>query len=199
MPSIANSVKNKARLFFAIELPQAVKNKLELMQQTNPVFSGRAVSPHNFHITLEFLGAIDPNLIHDLADAISIPAIKPFPVTIEPYAYYPKTEIGCIEVTQGKQTLKKIKDHINHCLANEGLHFAKGKHNFRPHTTLFRDCQPIDAIDQAIVQSIDLEFNVESFCLMQSHQNDKGVYYEVIDEWPVYEPSIKEQFFGIKH
>jgi len=195
MPSIANSVKNKARLFFAIELPQEIKNKLEIIQQTTPVFSGRAVSPHNFHITLEFLGAIDKNLLHDLADATSIPAIKPFPIAIERYAYYPKTEIGCVEVTQGKQTLKKIKEHINQCLASEGLHFAKSKHSFRPHVTLFRDCQPIDAIDQ----TIDLAFEVESFCLMQSHQNEKGVYYEVIEEWPVYEPSIKEQFFGIKY
>ncbi len=194
MSSITNSVKNKARLFFAIELTQELKNQLEVLQQTNPVFVGRPVKPHNFHITLQFLGSVERQLIHDLSDSIEIPEIKPFSVSIEHYAYYPKTEIGCVEVEKGKQELSAIKSHLSRCLANQGLHFAKDKHSFRPHITLYRECQPLGDIQQAL----NFELKVERFCLMESIQNDKGVYYEVLEEWPVYEPSIKEQFFGIK-
>ncbi|RDX35297.1 RNA 2',3'-cyclic phosphodiesterase [Kangiella sp. HD9-110m-PIT-SAG06] len=194
MSSIANSVKNKARLFFAIELPQELKNQLELLQQTNPVFVGRTVKPHNFHITLQFLGSVDRQNIHDLADSIEIPGIKPFSAAISHHAYYPKTEIGCVEISEGKQKLKEIKSHINRCLANAGFHFAKDKHDFRPHITLYRECQALGDIEQLLT----FDFPIESFCLMESVQNEKGVYYEVIEEWPVYEPSIKEQFFGIK-
>lgn len=193
MSSIANSVKNKARLFFAIELAQSVKNQLELLQQNDPVFVGRAVKPHNLHITLQFLGAVDRSQIHDLADAIEIPEIKPFQVKIERYAYYPGNEIGCVEVTQGKQQLKDIKTHINRSLANAGLHFSKDKHSFRPHITLFRECQPLGVLETPL----DIQFKAQNFCLMESIQNNKGVYYEVIEDWPVYQPSIKEQFFGI--
>ena len=194
MSSITNSVKNKARLFFAIELTQALKNQLEILQQTNPVFVGRPIKPHNFHITLQFLGSVERQLIHDLIDSIKIPEIKPFSVSMEHYAFYPKAEVGCVEVQKGKQELSDIKSHLNRCLANEGIHFSKDKHSFRPHITLYRECQPLGDIQQAL----SLEFKVERFCLMESIQNDKGVYYEVIEELPVYEPSIKEQFFGIK-
>lgn len=194
MSSIANSVKNKARLFFAIELSQSLKNQLELLQTSNPAFTGRAVSPHNFHITLQFLGAVTVNKIPDLIEAINIPHIKPFSLSLERYAYYPKTDIGCIEIIEGKQRLKEIKRHINSCLGYAGLAISKDNHSFRPHITLFRDCQPLLGLEKAL----DFECRVEAFCLMQSHQNDKGVYYEVLEEWPIYEPSIKEQFFGVK-
>lgn len=194
MSSITNSVKKKARLFFAIELSQELKNQLEVLQQSNPVFVGRPVKPHNFHITLQFLGSVEHQLIHDLIDCVEIPGIKPFLGSIEHYAYYPKNEIGCVEVQKGKQRLSALKSHLSRCLANEGLYFAKDKHSFRPHITLYRECQPLGDIQQVL----NLEFKVERFCLMESIQNDKGVYYEVLEEWPVYEPSIKEQFFGIK-
>jgi 2'-5' RNA ligase len=194
MSSIANSVKNKARLFFAIELPQAVKDQLELLQQTHSPFSGRAVKPHNFHITLQFLGAVDRSTIHDLADSIESPQIKPFNLNIERFAYYPKTEIGCVEINQGQQQLKSLKKYINSSLSQAGFHFAKDKHEFRPHVTLSRECQPLGDIQKIL----DISFKAESFCLMESIQNEKGVYYEVLEEWPIYEPSIKEQFFGIR-
>ncbi len=194
MSSIANSGKKMARLFFAIELPQPLKNQLELLQQTNPVFLGRAVKVHNFHITLQFLGAIAPDDIDDLIEAIQIPSIKPFSASIDHYAYYPKNEIGCVEIVEGKQQLSDLKEHINRCLANAGQHFAKDRHSFKPHVTLFRDCQPVADIERLV----DLNFEIDHFCLMQSHQNHKGIYYEVLEEWPTYEPSIKEQLFGIK-
>lgn len=194
MSSIANSVKNKARLFFAIELSQDLKNKLEILQKSSPVFAGRPVKPHNFHLTLQFLGAVPHQDIHDLIDSIDTPNIKPFELSIDRYAYYPNTEIGCVEILEGKQHLKQLKTHINQCLASAGLHFSKDKHEFRPHITLFRESQPIGDI----LQPLDLSCKVERFCLMESVQNEKGVYYEVLEEWPVYEPSIKEQFFGIK-
>ncbi|AOE50750.1 RNA 2',3'-cyclic phosphodiesterase [Kangiella sediminilitoris] len=194
MSSIANSGKNMARLFFAIDLPQHLKNKLELLQQTNPAFMGRAVNPHNFHITLQFLGSVAPDTVDEIIEAVSIPGIRPFSTSIERYAYYPKNEVGCVEVSQGNLKLKDLKNHISRCLADAGLHFAKDRHSFRPHVTLFRECQALSEIEQAL----DLSFTVDHFCLMQSHQNHKGVYYEVIEEWDTYEPTVKEQFFGIK-
>jgi len=194
MSSIANSVKKKARLFFAIELPQATKNQLEKLQHTNPIFVGRAVKPHNFHITLQFLGDVEKSAIPDLIESIEIPQIKAFEVNIQQYAYYPKVEIGCVEINEGKQFLKALKKHINRSLLQNGFRFNKDKQEFRPHITLFRQCQPLGIIEQPL----SLTFNVDKFCLMQSVQNNKGAYYEVLEEWPIYQPSIKEQFFGIQ-
>lgn len=194
MFSIANSVKNKARLFFAIDIPQNTKYRLEKIQQNNPAFAGHAVKVHNFHITLQFLGSLDRQKIPDLIDTIDSPGIKPFSLSLEHYAYYPKAEVGCIEVVQGKDKLKEARKHINQSIAQEGFYAPKEKHGFRPHVTLFRECQPITDLQQILA----IELKVEGFSLMESVQNEKGVYYKVLEEWPLYQPSLKEQFFGFK-
>ena len=192
MPSIAKSDKNMARLFFAIELPQELKNQLELLQKMCP-FAGRPVSPHIFHITLLFLGEISHHQLHDVLDAIEIPAIKPFQIELKQFAFYPKAEVGCIEVAANDE-LMQLHQHISRNLKQAGIHIKQSSKPFRPHITLFRDA----TVQSEITQTASYSLEVDRFCLMESQFNQKGVYYEVIEEWPTYEPSIKEQFFGIK-
>lgn len=181
-----------ARLFFAIELPQELKNQLELLQKMCP-FAGRPVSPHNFHITLLFLGEISHHQLHDVLDAIEIPAIKPFQIELKQFAFYPKAEVGCIEVAANDE-LMQLHQHISRNLKQAGIHIKQSSKPFRPHITLFRDA----TVQSEITQTASYSLEVDRFCLMESQFNQKGVYYEVIEEWPTYEPSIKEQFFGIK-
>lgn len=192
MPSIAKSDKNMARLFFAIDLPQELKNQLELLQKMCP-FAGRPVSPHNFHITLLFLGEVSRHQLDDILEAIEIPAIKPFEIELRQFAYFPKAEVGCLEIEPNEQLIQ-LHQHINRKLKQSGIHIKQSGKPFRPHITLFRDA----TVQSEITQTVDFELNVDHFCLMESQFNQKGVYYEVVEEWPTYEPTIKEQFFGIK-
>lgn len=193
MPSIAKSDKNMTRLFFAIDLPQDLKNQLELLQRQCP-FVGRAVSPHNFHITLLFLGEFPRNQLDDVLDAIEIPDIKPFKVQLHHFAFYPKAEVGCLEIV-ANEPLIELHQHISRNLKQAGIHIKQSTKPFRPHITLYRDA----TVQSDISHSVDYQLTVDHFCLMESQFNQKGVYYEVIEEWPTYEPTIKEQFFGIKY
>ncbi len=192
MPSITKSDKNMTRLFFAIDLPQAFKNQLELLQKQCP-FAGRAVSPHNFHITLLFLGEFPRNQLDDILDSIEVPAIKPFQLQLNQFAYYPKAEVGCLEIVPN-EPLTDLHQHISRNLKQSGIHIKQTTKPFRPHITLYRDA----IVQSDISNSVDYQLKVDHFCLMESQFNQKGVYYEVIEEWPTYEPTIKEQFFGIK-
>lgn len=192
MPSIAKSDKNMARLFFAIALPQDLRNQLELLQKMCP-FTGRPVSPHNFHITLLFLGELSRTQLDNIIEAIEIPAIKPFQIELNQFAYYPKAEVGCLEVAPSEQ-LTELHQHISRNLKQAGIHFKQSTKPFLPHITLYRDA----TINAEISQSVHHQLKIDHFCLMESQFNQKGVYYEVIEEWPTYEPTIKEQFFGIK-
>ena len=192
MPSIAKSDKNMARLFFAVEIPQALRNQLELVQNSSP-FTGRAVSPHNFHITLLFLGEVSRHQLDDILEAIEVPGIKPFTVGLQQFAYYPRAEVGCLEVISSAQLIQ-LHQHIQRNLKQAGIHIKQSSKPFRPHITLFRDA----TVQSEITQTVDYELTIDHFCLMESQFNQKGVYYEVLEEWPTYEPTIKEQFFGIK-
>ena len=180
------------RLFFAIELPQELKNQLELLQRQCP-FTGRPVSPHNFHITLLFLGELPDSQLDGILEAIEVPEIKPFEIELKQFAYYPKAEVGCLEVTPNEQLIE-LHQHIRQNLKQAGIHIKLPNKPFRPHITLYRDA----TIQSEISVSVRYQLKVEHFCLMESQFNQKGVYYEVIEEWPTYEPTIKEQFFGIK-
>lgn len=192
MPSLTKSDKNMTRLFFAIDLPQELKNQLELLQRLCP-FAGRPVSPHNFHITLLFLGEFPRNQLDDFLEAIDVPAIKPFEIQLNQFAYYPKAEVGCLEVTPNDQ-LTALHQHISRNLKQADIHIKQSTKPFRPHITLYRNA----TIQSEITESVYHQLKVDHFCLMESQFNQKGVYYEIVEEWPTYEPTIKEQFFGIK-
>jgi len=192
MPSLTKSDKNMTRLFFAIELPQELKNQLELLQRQCP-FTGRPVSPHNFHITLLFLGELPDSQLVGILEAIEVPEIKPFEIELKQFAYYPKAEVGCLEVTPNEQLIE-LHQHIRRNLKQAGIHIKLPNKPFRPHITLYRDA----TVQSDISNNVDYQLKVAHFCLMESQFNQKGVYYEVVEEWPTYEPTIKEQFFGIK-
>ena len=59
------------RLFIAAELPEEMRNALaETSALLRANLRGRFVAPDSFHVTLAFLGDVDPWRIDDAADAI---------------------------------------------------------------------------------------------------------------------------------
>ncbi|NVK21861.1 MAG: RNA 2',3'-cyclic phosphodiesterase [Kangiellaceae bacterium] len=180
-----------ARLFFAIDLAQNTKDYLEKIQRQHH-FLGHPISPHNFHITLKFLGYLPQDRIEELIDAITIPQIQPFQIQLSSLAYYPKAQIGCIEPNEGSAQLLELRNRILNNLATKKFPFKKDKNNYRPHVSLYRQCTP----NTDLSTRYKFVAEVRSFSLMQSLFNDKGVYYHTIEEWPIYQPSLKEKILG---
>lgn len=197
MSKMAKSNKNMARLFFAVDLPQNIKDKLSIIQQQKP-FLGRAVNPHNFHLTLKFLGNCDPEQTDELMDSTTIPQINPFSAFFEQLIYFTHTDIGAIAPKIIPTPLLQLRTHIVQNISQTTLPKSKEKFSYQPHITLFRDCIAPTELSEHPEAKTNIELTINNFCLMQSINNSKGVYYKTLAEWPIYQPNLKISFSGNK-
>ena len=73
------------------------------------------------------------------------------------------------------------------------LDFIKrAKKRFHPHITLARDAEP----PLTLAEDANITTTIHHLSLMESISIKSGVHYEVVEQWPLYKPSIKEQLLG---
>ena len=68
------------RLFTAIEIPAAMRQRLSLIRA--PLPGAKWIEPENMHITLRFAGDVDGRTAEEFAGSLASVSAKPLPVTI---------------------------------------------------------------------------------------------------------------------
>lgn len=182
-----------ARLFFALAIPQSTKDIIESIQ-AHQHFSGKPINPHNFHMTLKFLGEILDAQCDELIDTVAPPNIKPFQIEFGTLAYFAKAKLGCLEPKEVPAELLALVAHIEKSIKHCHLRLKKSHKAYRPHITLYRQAD----ITSSLEKVYDVTLEVTHFYLMESVFNKKGVYYKEVAQWPLYQPSLKEQILGIE-
>ncbi len=176
------------RLFFSIGLPDQTKDEICFWQKEFRESLERGVKwvdKDNLHITLLFLGMIKKEKIDDLIKKAENVKISPFTVTMNKISYFPenkkRAKMICVEGISPEATelQKKIKNAVS-----PGFSTVDDK-SFYLHITLgrikkwsFRE-MPIIEIPE-INESVDIEFNVDSFNLQESRLTNKGAIYTKI-------------------
>src|SRR5690349_8315737 len=69
------------RLFVALELPEAVRRHLALLQAGVP--GARWIEPANLHLTLRFIGEVEDGLLHEIDEALLGIRAPSFDLTLE--------------------------------------------------------------------------------------------------------------------
>src|SRR3989338_4151363 len=82
------------RLFIAIELPDGVKECLSLIQekilgQLSQEDKIKPVKKEQMHLTLKFLGEVQPNNIKEIKDALKEIKLAPFSVELSNIGVFP--------------------------------------------------------------------------------------------------------------
>lgn len=182
--------KGKFRLFFAIELSSAIQTQLLEFQSSIELEQANPVPAENFHITLSFLGDTNEKQLETIMDNFVSPEISPFTLTTQALVYWPKPKVACISVEDAENQLAMCKKQIEKQLNSFGLrHFDKK--SFSPHITLFRQVE----IPPKENLPINAKLKVSHLSLLCSRQSRNGVYYELVEEWPLV-GSIKHQLTG---
>lgn len=140
----------------------------------------------NFHITLEFLGEIEPNTLPILTETLSqvaknhqsfrlnVGGVGAFPAWKRPHTVW--TSVG------GElRELNKLRDELHHELAQKG--FILEDRSFKPHLTLISRPE-LDHLDLASVQTKLLgEFLVREVVLFESKViRGKRIYTHLFEE-----------------
>lgn len=122
------------RIFIAIDLPEKIKEELYDIERKIKGINGKGVEKENIHITLKFLGEIQPDFLEKIKEKLQNVKYKKFYIRIGSFGMF-NDRVLWMGISKG------FEDIINlHNLIDEELSKLKIErdYNFQPHITLYR-------------------------------------------------------------
>jgi len=162
------------RVFFAINLPKNIKEKISLFVKSSKI-SGELVPKDNYHITLKFIGEAGDDEIKALINGAEKIKLKEFDCSIEKLGLFGNCKHPSIvfaALSKGLSELGKLSELIHKSSKNYEMSF-----DFQPHITLARNPEMLG------IEKYDFcpeNFRVKSFCLMKSLASGSNVKYKVV-------------------
>ena len=175
------------RTFIALELPPSVISMLGKVQEDLKSMGLRAkwVRPGNIHLTLKFLGNINPTDIDNIGGAMvdAVGEIETFNLVAEGIGVFPgikRPRVIWVGLKGQVQLLFAMQRLLEDSLA--ALGYKKEKRPFKGHLTLGRFRQTIspDTIQQCIRKYADLsseKFTARRIILFKSDLKPTGAVY----------------------
>jgi RNA 2',3'-cyclic 3'-phosphodiesterase len=177
------------RTFIAIPLPAESRSMLEKMQQSLRVHRAevRWTAIPSIHLTLKFLGEVDPEIIPKLSESISGVSGEesPFELRLQGLGCFPNLNaprvIWC-GIEGGTESLSRLQHKVESVCAEFG--FAREDRTFHPHLTLGRvngkkNLQPLlDCIK--IGSELESSFQADHFNIYRSVLKPQGAEYTVL-------------------
>ena len=191
------------RLFLAIDLPDHVRDHLgevrTRLERALPKVSCTRLE--NLHITLKFLGDVDPKRVGDITESLGRISVSPIELSAERVECFPAR--GPIRIVTAAMTgtltpLRALADAIEQRC--KFLGFEREQRAYKPHVTLAR-ARPI--LSAKFRQTADEEtgdlfpgpsFAPGEFVLMDSKQSPKGSVYTPVARFPI--PSETREKFS---
>jgi len=134
----------KVRSFIAIELPAELRQGLARIQARLKVDKPRVkwVDPNSIHLTLKFLGNVDPAMIGAITQAMtkSTQSISPFQLEVQQglgaFPNLKRVQVVWVDLGGELEKLGQLQGLLETSLSSLG--FAPETRAFKPHLTLAR-------------------------------------------------------------
>lgn len=173
------------RVFSAVEIEDE-KTLEKLKQVRNETGHGfRPVPEEKMHITLQFFKDIDQEEINEIKQVLHHTELQPFTAEIKGLSAFPSEDyIKVIWAGVEAEEMHKLKTQVSQHEVG-----AEEKEDFRPHITLHRvdSISPEEKEDlhkafKKYRDEVITEITVEKVKLFESHVEEEGPSYEVLDE-----------------
>jgi len=167
------------RLFVALALPAALKTQLALLAGGIP--GARWVPPENYHLTLRFIGEVEPWRAQEVDDALAGIRAPGFALSLRGLGTFEKGgRINALWVGAEKsEGLAFLQTKVETALQRAG--FEPERRRFAPHVTLARTERAPPEKLIAFVQAHNLfrapPVDVEHFTLFSSHLGKEQALY----------------------
>ena len=187
------------RVFVALSISQAAKLTLKtaLGDLAALVPSGvRWADPEGLHLTLKFLGDVEPALVNDIAEIIrqSAKTVLPFQVQLSGLGMFPnarRPRVLWAGLQGDLEPLQELQAKLEDGMA--ALGFSRERRPFSPHLILGRIREQLpDAIRRHIAEAISAVtmpaselWLVESAYLVRSHLAPEGATYSALTGAPL--------------
>ncbi len=131
------------RLFIAFSLNEkASTDLLSLATRYYVATTNEWYPPEKLHLTVQFLGDVDPQNLPMIAHAIAqvFRSVKAFELDITEFAVFGNKTLVALTTNPPKlqRLQQRLEQALHPCMA------AKDSHQFRPHVTLSRNCAADD-------------------------------------------------------
>jgi 2'-5' RNA ligase len=166
------------RLFFAL-WPE--RSTCAAIAQRLPEWSagldGRLLRPDQWHVTLEFIGAVDAGRRPALQSAAATVSMPEFELQFDRCEYWPQPQVACLVASVTPAPLARFVSLLRAALAQ--VHVEPDHRPYQPHVTLARKVR--SATDMPVQPP--LCWPATGFALVRSTSDPTGSRYEPVHWW----------------
>lgn len=173
------------RLFVAIDIPEEIKSYFRILQDKLPDAKMRKTS--DFHLTLKFLGSVQPDKKEQIENILRKLNFKPFTAKLEKIGIFGSKNFPRVIWVSMRvpEWLFEMQRHLEELLAPLGF---EEENRFSPHITLSRVkfVKDPDKFNEEIakIKVEEKSFPVNSFHLFESKLGREGAVYNKLSEFP---------------
>ncbi|PYO00958.1 MAG: RNA 2',3'-cyclic phosphodiesterase [Candidatus Rokuibacteriota bacterium] len=183
------------RAFVAILLPDAVRAKLgaEIERLRACGRNVAWVASDNLHVTLKFLGHVEPSRLDDAVSALTVASavVAPFDLDVAGLGAFPSStrpRVLWAGLAEGADAAAKLARSIDSALAGHG--FPPEDRPFAGHVTLGRVREPRGDRELASALAASARqrfgrFTVDRVALMRSELSSRGAHYSILAALPL--------------
>ena len=166
------------RLFFALWPDDAFRSVLA--RRVPPLLEhvqGKPQRPDQWHVTVEFLGAVAADRQAAVRTAADRVEGAPFSVVFDLLDHWRRPQVYCLSASATPPELARLVADMRVALHAEG--FVPESRDYRPHVTLARKVRaaPVGALGEP------LEWPAQRFALVRSVTDPAGSRYEPLQWW----------------
>jgi RNA 2',3'-cyclic 3'-phosphodiesterase len=149
------------------------------------------VAPDNLHVTVKFLGGIDPTRVPALVTALlgAAAAVAPFTIEVAGLGAFPsatRPRVVWAGISRGAETLTVLAARIDDALAGRGI--PRETRAFSPHVTIgrVRESRRAPELAQALGDARPFgHVRVDTITLMRSELSPRGARYTPLATVPL--------------
>lgn len=169
------------RLFFALWPDEPLRSALApRIRALQPAGVGRPQRPDQWHVTLEFLGAVPASRVAAARDAAAQVLARPGELQFDAVEFWRRPEVLCLVAREVPPPLADLVAQLRAALAAQG--FEPETRPFRAHVTLARKVsQPVSTAPFE-----PLGWPVTEFALVESVTDRSGSIYTPLASWPLH-------------
>jgi 2'-5' RNA ligase len=176
------------RLFLAVDLPSGARHALaaQLAECLGSTLPGKTAPPENWHLTLRFLGNVDPTRYDRLLMELDRTDLgRPFDVSFDGLGAFPRPDratVLWVGVDDGAPALGDLAGSIEGAVGAAG--FDGEERPFRAHLTLSRLRPPEDVSNLiSATEAVRVRFRVLEVVVFRSHLGHGRPKYETLERF----------------
>ncbi len=180
------------RVFIAVEFEQHIKDYLNKIQKQVMSYStdGNFSRPENFHLTLKFIGEVQPSFLGNITAAMaqSVHGIRPFKLGLDGLGNFPRGNKMIVWLGVGGELdmLNLLFTRLEASLSSIGI--SKETRKYSPHITLGREVRltvPFSKVAEAVATGPQPIIDVCSISLMESTRENGRLVYTPLHRQPL--------------